>query len=58
MIAPAVLVAFFLGLIAETIFVIVTDRRAIAREQAWWDELRADALHGYGRLFDWEQEGL
>lgn len=56
MIAPAVLVAFFLGLIAETIFVIVTDRRAIAKEQAYWAELSADAADGYGRVFDWERD--
>lgn len=57
MISAVVLAAFFVGLLSMLTFVFVSDRRAIAREQAWWEELQADALDHYGALFDWEQEG-
>lgn len=57
MIAPAILIAFFVGIALEALFLAVTDHRARAIEQAFWSDLRADALHDYGRLFDWEREG-
>lgn len=56
MIAPVVLVAFMTGLILEAAVIFVLDRRAIRREAAWWEQLRADALAGYGRVFDWEHD--
>jgi hypothetical protein len=56
MIAPAVLAAFFIGVLVEATFLFVWDRRAIRQEQAFWAELRADAALGYGQLFDWEKE--
>lgn len=56
MIGPVVLAAFFASLVVETIVVVILDRRALAREAAWWAELRADALNDYGRVFDWETD--
>lgn len=49
-----VFVGFALGLLVEATVLFILDRRAIAREAAWWEELRAQALDGYGRVFDWE----
>lgn len=57
MIHAAVFAAFLLGLVLEATVLYLFDRRAIAREAAWWEELRADALSGYGRAFDWEELG-
>lgn len=56
MIPYGVVVAFFAGLVAETAFLVVTDRRAIRSERQFWAELRADAELNYGRVFDWAQE--
>lgn len=56
MIPTAVVAAFFVGLIAETLFVIWADRLAIRREQSAWEELRAQALDHYERVFDWERD--
>lgn len=56
MIAPAVFVAFVIGLLVEATVLFVLDRRAIAREAAWWEELRHQALDGYGRVFDWAED--
>lgn len=56
MIAPAVFVAFVIGLLVEATVLFVLDRRAIAREAAWWEELRADAALNYGRVFDWSED--
>jgi hypothetical protein len=56
MIAPAVLAAFFIGVLVEATFLFVWDRRAIREEQAFWDDLRAQAALGYGQVFDWEQD--
>jgi hypothetical protein len=53
-IAPAIFVAFVIGLLVEATVLFVLDRRAIAREAAWWEELRSQALEDYGRVFDWE----
>jgi hypothetical protein len=57
MIPAGVVAAFLLGLVLEATFLWWSDRRAIAREAAWWEELRAEALDGYGKMFDWEQLG-
>lgn len=58
MIAPAVFFAFFLLVVAEAAYLYTEARRVRAvRERAFWSNLRADALHDYGRLFDWEREG-
>lgn len=54
---PAIVSAFLLGLAAELVFVVMADRRAVRREAEWWAELRAQALDGYGRVFDWEELG-
>lgn len=56
MIAPIVFVAFAIGLLVEGTVLFVLDRRAIAREAAWWEELKVQALDGYGRVFDWETD--
>lgn len=56
MIPVGVVIAFFLAIALETTFLLVTDRRAIARERTYWAELRADAEAGYGRVFDWERD--
>lgn len=56
MIAPALVVAFAVGLLVEATVLYVLDRRAIAREAAWWDELRVQALNGYDRVFDWAED--
>lgn len=53
----AIVSAFLLGLAAELVFVVVADRRAVRRERQWWEQIRADALDGYGRVFDWEELG-
>jgi hypothetical protein len=53
-ILPSVFVAFLLGLVLEAVVIVTLDRRAIRREARWWDELRAEALDGYGRVFDWQ----
>lgn len=56
MIPAGVFAAFVLGLIVETAFLIWSDRRAIAKEAAWWEELRGQALDGYGKVFDWADD--
>lgn len=56
MIPPAVVAAFFIGLLSAGTFVFVADRRAIQREAKYWADLKADAENGYARLFDWETE--
>lgn len=56
MIVPAVVLAFFVGIALEALYLAVSDHRARAEEAAFWSELRADALHNYGLLFDWERE--
>lgn len=56
MIPAGVMAAFLLGCLITILAIAISDRRAIAREAAWWDELRAQALDDYGRLFDWDQE--
>lgn len=56
MIPAGVVVAFFAGLVAETAFLVVSDRRAIRSERLFWDQLRADAQLNYGRVFDWAEE--
>lgn len=56
MIVPGVLVAFFVGLIVEAVAIQVLDRRAVRREAEFWEDLRARALDGYGRVFDWAKE--
>jgi hypothetical protein len=53
MILPAVFAAFLLGLVLEAVVINILDRRAIAKEAAFWEELRAAALDGYGAVFDW-----
>lgn len=55
MIAPAVAVAFLLGLVLEAAVIVTLDRRAIRREAAYWNELRG-ARDGDGSVFDWEAE--
>lgn len=57
MIPVGVVIAFALGIALETTFLWWNDRRAIRREAEWWEELRAQALDGYGRVFDWEDLG-
>jgi hypothetical protein len=56
MIAPVVVAAFFAGLIAEALAMVWLDRRAIAREAQFWEELRLQALDGYGQVFDWAED--
>lgn len=56
MIIPAVFAAFLFGLVLEATVLYWVDRRAIQRERAYWDALSADALAGYGRVFDWERD--
>lgn len=56
MIPTAVAIAFVVGLIADLVVVAVLDRRAVRAEAAWWEELRAQALDGYGRVFDWAED--
>jgi hypothetical protein len=55
-IPAGIFVAFFVGLIVEAFAFAWSDRRAVAREAAFWEELRAQALDGYGRVFDWSRE--
>lgn len=57
MITAGVFIAFVIGLIVETAFIWWSDQRALAREAAWWEELRAQAVADYGRVFDWEELG-
>jgi hypothetical protein len=52
-IPAGVFAAFLLGLVLEAVVLAVLDRRAIRREAAWWEELRGQALDGYGQVFDW-----
>ena len=56
MILPAIFAAFLLGLVLEATVLYWADRRAIQRERAYWDQLSAEALAGYGRVFDWERD--
>lgn len=56
MIPAGVFVAFLVGLVVEAVAIVVMDRRAIHREAVWWEELRAEALDHYGRVFDWERD--
>lgn len=56
MIAPAVVAAFFVGLIAEALAMVWLDRRAVRREAEFWEELRHQALDGYGHVFDWAED--
>jgi hypothetical protein len=56
MIAPAVFAAFFVGLIAEALTMAWLDRRAVRREALFWEELRLQALDGYGHVFDWAED--
>lgn len=58
MIPPAAVAAFFAGALASIVGILIGEHRAAATERAWWDELRADAFEGYGRVFDWQEEGL
>jgi len=51
-----VVAAFLLGVLVEAMAFAVSDRRAIAREAAFWEELRAQALDGYGQVFDWARD--
>jgi hypothetical protein len=55
-IVPAVLAAFFIGILVEATLLFVWDRRAIRQEETFWADLRADAALSYGRVFDWEQD--
>lgn len=43
-------------LTAALVAIAVTECRANAREAAWWEELRSEALDDYGRLFDRERD--
>lgn len=56
MIIPAVFAAFLFGLVLEATVLYCVDRRAIRRERAYWEQLSAEALKGYGRVFDWERD--
>ena len=55
MLAPIVVIAFFVGLLTAATVVAVADHRALRRERAWWTAQRAQALHD-GRVFDWERD--
>lgn len=57
MITAGVFGAFLVGLIVEAVVLAWSDHRADVREAQWWEELRADALDGYGKVFDWEELG-
>lgn len=52
----ATVAAFLFGAMTALTAFLVSDRRALAREEAWWEELRAQALDGYGRVFDWQED--
>lgn len=53
MIPAGVVIAFFLGLILEALFLIWSDRRAVERERQFWVGLREQAYEGYDHVFDW-----
>lgn len=57
MILPGVFAAFLLGLVLEAVVIYTLDRRAIRKEAAFWEELRLQALSGYGQVFDWADCG-
>lgn len=57
MIPPAVVAAFFAGALASIVGILIAEHRAAA-ETAFWDDLRTDAVEGYVRVFDWQEEGL
>lgn len=57
MVTASVFGAFLVGLIAEALLLMWSDHRAVVREAQWWEELRAEALDGYGKVFDWEELG-
>lgn len=50
------LLALALGVLVEAGMLWWLDSRAARREAAFWEELKADAQAGYGRVFDWELE--
>jgi NhaP-type Na+/H+ or K+/H+ antiporter len=54
-IPSGILIAFVMGLLLEAFFLWWSDRRAIRREADFWEQLRANALDGYGRVFDWAE---
>lgn len=56
MIVPGVVIAFALGLLLEATLLFLLDHRAILREEKFWNDLRAQALDGYGRVFDWAED--
>lgn len=56
MILGTVFLALAAAVLIEATMLWWLDRRATRREAAFWEELRADALAGYGRVFDWELE--
>lgn len=57
MVTAGVFAAFLIGLVVEAVALAWTDRRATRAEAAFWEELRAQALDGYGKVFDWEELG-
>lgn len=52
----AAVAAFLFGALTAITAYLISDRRALAREEAWWEELQAQALDGYGRVFDWQED--
>lgn len=57
MVTAGVFAAFVVGLVLEAAFLAWNDHRAHRAEAAFWEELRAQALDGYGKVFDWEELG-
>lgn len=51
-----VIAAFLLGALVSVCLIHMLDRRAIRREAEFWEEMRAEALDSYGRVFDWADE--
>lgn len=56
MILPGIFLAFLVGLVVEAAMLAWLDRRSVRREAQFWEELRAEAMQGYGRVFDWEKD--
>lgn len=56
MIPPIVVAFFFVGALTALTIIHVLDLKAIRREEKFWADLRDQALHGYGRVFDWAEE--
>lgn len=52
MIAAGAFLAFAVALVLEAFMLWFLDRRSIRREAQFWEELRTEALEGYGQVFE------